>query len=107
MKSKIILGFILLASTFSCKKESGSDALTGKWRTTEIFYTANISEPLYVQFIWPGKVQSTFFGNCTGYTMSGDNLTLKFNGAADLTQTTYTYSIKQDTLTLNQDNCSS
>ena len=107
LKSKITLGLFFLICAFSCKKESGSDALTGKWRTTEILFTAaNSSGPLYIQFIWPGKVQSTFSLACTGYSISGHNLTLKFNGAADLTQTTYTYSIKQDTLTLYQTNCS-
>ena len=107
MKSKITLVLLILFCAFSCKKESGSDALTGKWRTTEILFTAaNTSGPLYIQFIWPSKVQSTFFSACTGYSISGSNLTLKFTGAADLTQTTYAYAIKQDTLTLNQNNCS-
>ncbi|MBS1532409.1 MAG: hypothetical protein JSU01_19055, partial [Bacteroidetes bacterium] len=97
MKLKITLAFILLLSAFSCKKETGSDALTGKWRTTEILFTGNMSEgPLYIQFIWPGKVQSTFFSKCTGYSTSGDKLTLKNTGAA-VSQLNYTYTIKHDT----------
>jgi hypothetical protein len=106
MKPKIILAFILLLSAFSCKKEASSDALTGKWRTTEILFTTNMSEPLYIQFIFPGKVQSTFFSKCTGYNINGGDLTLKYTGAS-ISQAAYTYSIKQDTLTLNQNNCTS
>ena len=104
MKPKIILAFILLTFAFSCKKEAGRDALTGKWRTTEILFTANISEPLYIQFIWPGKVQSSFFSKCTGYSTSGDGLTLKYTGAT-ISQAAYTYTIKQDTLTLYPIEC--
>lgn len=100
MKLTIIPGLILLACTFSCKKEAHSDALTGKWRTTQILYTANLSEPLYVQFIWPGKVQSTFFSKCTGYSASGHDLTLKFTNST-ISQASYTFYIKQDTLTLS------
>jgi hypothetical protein len=99
MKLKITLAFILLAFVCSCKKDANSDAITGKWRTTEIFFTANMSEPLYIQFIWPGKVQSTFFSKCTGYSINGSNLTLK-NTGAQVSQLNYTYAIKQDTLTL-------
>src|SRR3569623_1532836 len=98
MKPKTILAFILLAFAFSCKKEAGSDALTGKWRTTEILYTNNTSEPLYIQFIWPGKVQSTFFSKCTGYIASSDGLTLKYTNAT-ISEASYGYNIKQDTLT--------
>jgi hypothetical protein len=105
MKLKITLGLILLACTFSCKKEARSDALTGKWRTTEILFTANMSEPLYIQFIWPGKVQSTFFSKCTGYSASGDGLTLKYTDAT-ISQASYMYNIKHDTLTLYPIDCS-
>ncbi len=108
MKLKITLVLLLVSFAFGCKKETNGDALTGKWRTTEILFTSNSnSGPLYIQFIWPGNVQSTFFTECIGYNISGKNLTLKFNGAADLTQATYTYTIKQDTLKLNQNNCTS
>src|ERR1700740_2290370 len=100
MKLKITLAFISLAFVFSCKKETGSDALIGKWRTTEIFFMANTSGgPLYIQFIWPGKVQSTYITKCTGYSTDGNTLTLKYTGAP-VSQATYTYTIKQDTLTL-------
>jgi hypothetical protein len=99
MKLKITLASILLIFAFSCKKDATNNAIVGKWRTTEILLTANISEPLYIQFIWPGKVQSTYFSKCTGFSINGDNLTLKNTGAA-VSQLTYTYSIKQDTLTL-------
>lgn len=108
MKLKITLAFILLASAFSCKKEANSDALTGKWRTTEILLTPATNQPLYIQFSWPDKAQSTFFPNCTGYSLNGNNLTLKNTGIA-ATQVTYTYTIKQDTLTLyptNSSDCS-
>jgi hypothetical protein len=106
MKLKIIPGLILLACTFSCKKETHSDALTGKWRTTRILYTNNsMSGPLYIQFIWPGKVQSTFFSKCTGYSASSDGLTLKFTGA-EISQASYMYNIRQDTLTLYPIECS-
>ena len=107
MKSRFTLVLLLLIGAFSCKKESGSDALTGKWRTTEILFTDNSSSgPLYIQFIWPGKVQSTFFSACTGYTLNGNNLLL-INTGAQVSQLSYTYSIKQDTLTLDQNNCTS
>ena len=99
MKLKITLAAILLIFAFSCKKDTTSDAITGKWRTTEILLTDNISEPLYIQFIWPGKVQSTYFSKCTGFSIDGDNLTLKNTGAT-VSQLNYKYSIKQDTLTL-------
>ncbi len=107
MKTKLVLAFLLLTFAYSCKKDANSSLVIGKWRTTEILFTANMSEPLYIQFMSPARVQSTFFSDCTGYSISGDNLTLKFTGAADLTQLSFTYSIKGDTLILNQNNCSS
>lgn len=99
---KIILALIVLLSAFSCKKDAKTDALTGKWRTTQIFYLANtnMSEPLYIQFISPGKVQSTYFQYCTGYSVNGNDLTLKYTGSPGITQATYAFSIKHDTLTL-------
>jgi hypothetical protein len=100
MKLKITLALILLLSAFSCKKDANGGPVVGKWRTTEIFLMTNISEPLYIQFISPDKVQSTFFSKCTGYSINGDNLTLK-NTDAQVSQLNYTYSIKQDTLTLH------
>jgi hypothetical protein len=99
MKLKITLASVLLIFAFSCKKEATSNPIVGKWRTTEILFTANISEPLYIQFIWPGKVQSTYFSKCTGFSIDGSDLTLKNTGAA-VSQLNYRYSIKQDTLTL-------
>jgi hypothetical protein len=104
MKTKITLAFILLAFTFSCKKDANSDALTGKWRTTEILFTANMSEPLYIQFTPPGKVQSTYFQYCTGYTVTDNILTLKYTGSPGIAQATYSYSIKNDTLSLYPNN---
>jgi hypothetical protein len=104
MKLKIILGFVLLLAAFSCKKDANGGPIIGKWRTTEILFTANISEPLYIQFISPDKIQSTFFSKCTGYNIKGDNLTLKYADAS-ISQVTYTYTIRQDTLTLNADDC--
>jgi len=107
MKLKITLAFISLAFVFSCKKETSSDALTGKWRTTEIFFMANASGGLlYIQFIWPGKVQSTYFSKCTAYSINGSNLTLKYTGAP-VSQVIYTYTIKRDTLTLYPNDSSS
>jgi hypothetical protein len=105
MKLKTTLAFILLLFAFACKKNAESDAVTGKWRTTEIFFTsANSDGPLYIQFIWPGKVQSTYFSKCTGYSIKGNNLTLENTGAPNLT---YSYTIKSDTLTLyNAAGCS-
>jgi len=100
MKLKITLAFILLLSAFSCKKDANGGPIVGKWRTTEIFLMTNISEPLYIQFMSPNKVQSTFFSKCTGYSINGDNLTLKNTGAA-VSQLNYSYTIKQDTLTLH------
>jgi len=101
MKPKIILVFILLLSAFSCKKEAKTDALTGKWRTTALLYTTNMTEAPYIQFIYPGKVQSTYFQYCTSYSVNGSALTLKYTGSPSISQENYTYYIKQDTLTLN------
>ena len=107
MKLKITLGLILLLFAFSCKKDANGGPIVGKWRTTEMFFTmSSISEPLYIQFISPDKVQSTFFSKCTGYSTNGNELTLKYTGAS-ISQATYTYTIKQDTLILYPDPSSS
>jgi hypothetical protein len=100
MKLKIALAFILLLSAFSCKKDANNGPLIGKWRTTQIFYMNYMAEQPYIQFSPQGKVQSTYFSNCTGYSTSGNNLTLKFTGPPGLTEATYAYRIKNDTLTL-------
>ena len=107
MKPKITLAFLLLLSIFSCKKDSNNYPLVGKWRTTEILYTAILTEPPYIQFSSAGKVQSTFFFYCTGYSVNGNDLTLKYTGSPSLTQVNYTYTIKGDTLTMRADTCSS
>lgn len=99
MKLKITLAFMFFAFVFSCKKDATNNPLTGKWRTTDIFYTSNMSEPLYIQFIWPGKVKSTYFSKCTSYSAEGNNLTL-INTGTPITKLTFTYTISQDSLTL-------
>ncbi|MGZ3777099.1 MAG: hypothetical protein ACXVIY_05125 [Mucilaginibacter sp.] len=101
MKTKFTLALILLALAFSCKKDANSSPIDGKWRTTEILFTPNMTEALYIQFIPPGKVQSTFFSNCSGYSINGNDLTLKYNSSSSINQASYTYSIKNDTLSLS------
>ena len=113
MKLKIALGLVIVLFAFSCKKDSNSNPLIGKWRSTEIYYppdgegmymtkyginTAN--GELYVQFGQGGAIQSTFFSDPTSYSTKGNAITIYFTGAADLTQSNFTYTIKKDTLTL-------
>lgn len=113
MTPKIILAFILLLFAFSCKKDANGGSIIGKWRTTEFYFASNgplqytaqtPAGPLYIQFNWPGTVQSTYFTKCTGYSIKGNNLTLINTGAANIT---CVYTIKSDTLTLSPDNCPS
>ena len=99
MKLKITLASILLLVVFSCKKGANNGPIVGKWRSTQLLLMNAISEPLYVQFNASGTVQSTYFTNCTGYSVTGNDLTLKYTGSS-ISQVDYTYSIKQDTLTL-------
>lgn len=110
MKLKIASAFIFLLFAFSCKKDA-NNSLIGKWRTTQIYYAADgqgmymtkygintAGGQLYVQFGLAGTIQSTFFADSRSYSVKGNQITINLTGAADVTQATYAYTIKNDTL---------
>lgn len=106
MKLKITLALIAISLAFSCKKDPNNGSLIGKWHSTQVLFPPGIYQPegatgdLYVQFGKAGAIQSTYFAGCTSYSVAGNQITINFTGAADLTQAKYTYTIMRDTLKL-------
>ena len=106
MKLKITSGLILLLFAFSCKKDANSGPLVGKWQYAgPPLFTVNISGGLYVQFEANGQVQSTYFSDCTKYSITGSNsVALTFTGQYAGIDA-YTYTVNQDTLKMTAKNC--
>jgi hypothetical protein len=106
MKPKITAVLIVLLFAFSCKKDSNSPSLAGKWQYAgPILFTVNIAGGLYVQFETNGQVQSTYFTDCTKYSITGNNsVALTFTGQYAGTDA-YDYSINGDTLKMTAKNC--
>jgi len=114
MKLGIVLPFILLLFAFSCKKDTNNAQLIGKWIEVSgtggtgdrpAFFMANTPGPAYVQFEDSGKIQTTFFINCIKYSVSGSEIMLTYDDSSTISNIKYNYSIRSDTLIMNDENC--
>jgi hypothetical protein len=114
MKPRIVLPFFLLLFAFSCKKDTNNAQLIGKWIVVSgtggpgsrpVFFMANTPGPTYVQFEDLGKIQTTFFINCIKYSVSGNEIVLTYDDSSAISNVKYSYSIKNDTLIMNDESC--
>jgi len=114
MNPRIVLPFILLLFTFSCKKDTNNAQLIGKWIEVSgttgpgdrpVFFMANTPGPAYVQFGDSGKILTTFFINCIKYNVSGSVIALTYDDSSTISNVKYNYSIRNDTLIMNNENC--